>query len=121
MSEQDLIQLLAERLGSHANVKAVYGDPIVLEGKTVIPVAKIAYGFGGGSGRGKRAEGTEQPNWGEGQGGGGGVVAKPVGVVEITPEGTRFIHRRQGRKLAGVLLIGLALGFLMGRGRAKGF
>ena len=60
----------------HAGTKTVFGEPVTLEGKTILPVAKVRYGFGGGSGR----KGGEQ----HGGGGGGGLVAKPVGVVEIT-------------------------------------
>ena len=33
-------------------VKAIYGQPIAAHGKTVIPVAKIMYGYGAGAGTG---------------------------------------------------------------------
>jgi len=42
---------LREGLAQSANVKTVYGEPIVSSGRTVIPVARIAWGFGGGGGR----------------------------------------------------------------------
>ena len=47
-----------------ANVKSVYGEPNTAQGKTVIPVAKIMYGYGGGGapavlGTQKRAAKTE--------------------------------------------------------------
>ena len=44
-------------------------------------------------------------------------MAKPVGVVEITPDGTRFIRYGETRRLAGAALLGLAVGFLVGRRR----
>jgi uncharacterized spore protein YtfJ len=45
------------------NVKAAHGEPIAAQGKTVIPVAKIVYGYGagagtGGVGNGARGEGA---------------------------------------------------------------
>jgi uncharacterized spore protein YtfJ len=33
-------------------VKAIYGEPISAHGKTVVPVAKIMYGYGAGAGTG---------------------------------------------------------------------
>jgi uncharacterized spore protein YtfJ len=37
-------------VGSSAAVKAVFGEPVHATGTTVIPVAKVAYGFSGGFG-----------------------------------------------------------------------
>ena len=34
----------------HAGAKTVYGEPVSVDGKTVLPVATIRYGFGVGSG-----------------------------------------------------------------------
>ena len=45
-----LVERLAERVGGRASVEAVFGEPIVRDGVTVIPVASIAYGFGGRNG-----------------------------------------------------------------------
>ena len=122
MSIKEFIQSLSERLQSSANVKTVYGDPIVAEGKTIIPVARVAYGFGGGSGSRKmEGEGGEENEGGEsaGSGGGGGVAASPVGVVEITPQETRFIPFEERRKLVLALMIGLFLGLFIGRRRSR--
>ena len=41
MVVQDLIKNISERIQSTASVKAVYGDPITAEGKTIIPVARV--------------------------------------------------------------------------------
>ena len=48
MSTHRFLKLLAEKLESSATVKKVYGDPLEAQGKTVIPVAKISCGLGGG-------------------------------------------------------------------------
>src|ERR1022692_655051 len=86
----------------HAGAKIVYGEPVSVDGKTVLPVATIRYGFGGSSG-------------GKGNGGGGGgLVAKPLGVVEITQAQTRFIPIVSGRALLIAVNLGVCLGFLAG-------
>jgi uncharacterized spore protein YtfJ len=79
-----MIQRIAERLGGAANAAAVYGTAVERDGVTVIPVAKVRWGFGGGSGsgEGRMAEGSRQGG-GSGEGGGGGVLATPMGYIEI--------------------------------------
>ena len=110
MSAQNILQTISERLHSTATVKSVYGDPIHTEGKTVVPIASIAYGFGGGFGAGRRS-GDEQPNGaGEGGGGGGGVRAMPAGALEISALGTRFIPFHDYRLLAAAFGAGALMG-----------
>jgi len=114
MAIQELMESMTQRLGAAANVKNVYGEPITSGDKTIIPVATVAYGFGGGSGRGK--QGGEET--GEGGGGGGGMKAQPAGVIEITAARTRFVPATQAKPLAAAALAGFALGFLYAhRGR----
>ena len=50
MSSLNLLQSLHESLSARAQVKSVFGEPIIAGDKTIIPVAKIGYGFGGGTG-----------------------------------------------------------------------
>ena len=80
---------LAERVGFHAHAGAVFGDPVEQGGVTVIPVAKVRYGFGGGSGSdtSDKGDGSKQ---GEGAGGGGGAVASPLGFIEISGGSAEF-------------------------------
>jgi uncharacterized spore protein YtfJ len=73
-----LLERLADKLGGRASVTAVYGEPVTADGVTVIPVAKVAFGFGGGAGREVGAA-----KGAEGGGGGGGAEAKPLGYIEI--------------------------------------
>jgi uncharacterized spore protein YtfJ len=81
---------LVESLGGTASASAVFGDPIEKDGVTVIPVARVRYGVGGGFGRGagrrkKRGERTDDAAEQEvGYGHGGGVQASPVGYIEIS-------------------------------------
>ncbi len=81
-----LLMRLAEVIGARAGVEAVFGEPIRHESLTVIPVARVRWGFGGGAGS------ADGPASGpaSGSGGGGGVAADPVGYLEIGPDGATF-------------------------------
>jgi uncharacterized spore protein YtfJ len=112
MRTQHLIDSAVQHLATSAAVKTVYGEPVVLDGKTVIPVAKVAYGFAGGTKRERSA--GEEP-----QSAHGGVAAKPVGVVEISAQETKFVGFGQARKIAlwtlAASAAGMVFGWLMGR------
>jgi uncharacterized spore protein YtfJ len=79
----DFVSALASRIGMRASASAVFGDAVTRDDVTVIPVAKVRWGFGGGSGRGADSDENGDPNTGEGSGGGGGVMASPLGYIEI--------------------------------------
>jgi uncharacterized spore protein YtfJ len=118
MSRPQFLEALAERLQSSASVRTIYGDPIEAEGKVVIPVARVAYGLGGGFGT-RRMKDQEGQNEQEpaGEGGGGGVTVFPVGVVEVTREQTRFVSVKKGGKAmwAVAFLAGFTLAKLLTR------
>lgn len=86
-----MIETLARGFQDRLNVTTVYGDPIVAGPVTVVPVARVQFGFGmgggGGSGEGPGQEGGS--GYGGGGGGGGGV--QPIGYVEITEAGSRWV------------------------------
>lgn len=105
------IRSIVSDLGEHASVRSVYGDPIEVDGRTIVPVARVGYGFGGGFGR----DGGDPGGGGEGGGGGGGVSAKPVGVVEVDGAETRFVRFGDRRRAGLALLAGVVLGLLLGR------
>jgi len=109
MSSLAILQSLKESILT-ANVKAVYGEPIAAQGKTIIPVAKLIYGYGGGAGTGGVGESKAR---GEGGGGGGGARAVPVGVVEVSEQQTRFISITDRKKLAGAVVMGIGVGILL--------
>jgi len=118
MAATDILRQIGESLGSSATVKAVFGEPVHAAGRTVIPVAKVTYGFGGGFGTGHGKTDSDKGRQGEGGGGGGGVRAIPAGALEITEGGTRFIPFPDVRLLAGALMAGAILGGLvLGRRR----
>ncbi len=107
-----------DHLQSGASVKAVFGEPIEAAGKTIIPIAKVRYGFGAGAGK-PRGEGENEQRDDEGGGGGGGAAASPVGVLEVTSESTRFIPTRSRAKFYGTVAAAFVVGLWMGRRRHR--
>lgn len=117
MPDQNFIEKLASGFQESASVKNIFGEPIRTGDKTIIPVARIAYGLGGGFGQGKKnkKDGDSNANTqddqpvGEGAGGGGGMYARAKGVYEITPTSTRFIPVDNTRQI----IAGICIGFLL--------
>ena len=90
------------------SVRRVFGDPITVDGVTIVPVARIAGGAGGGGGEGT-GPGDEG---GRGFGTGFGLGAHPVGVYEIRDgqlhwKPTIDVDRlaRAGQVLAGIATV----------------
>lgn len=118
MELQKFVEALGEKVSAKATVATVFGEPISVGDKKVIPVARVGYGFGGGGGGGgnKQADGSKLPMIaGEGGGGGGGFAAMPVGVVEITPQTTRFVRFGATRRLVGAFALGIAFAAVLKR------
>jgi uncharacterized spore protein YtfJ len=82
---EKLVQASMAEIERVLSTKSVVGEPITVDGNTIVPLVSIGFGFGAGSamGRGQK-EGREQGGGG-GTGGGGG--AKPVAIVIINKEG----------------------------------
>jgi uncharacterized spore protein YtfJ len=109
MENENFIENLATPLIHQASVKTVYGEPIIADGRTIIPVAQVAFGFGGGFGQKPGYKQGTPNNEEKGAGGGGGLMARAKGVYEISAQGTRFIPAHNIKQL---LLAALA-GFLI--------
>lgn len=109
-------QAILDQLGAlkdAGTVERVYGQAQTVGDRMVIPVAEIRTCLGFGFGSGNKSDDAAAPK-GEGGGGGGGVMARPVGVVEVSPEGTSFLPIDAARSSWGLVLLGLGLGLLMG-------
>lgn len=113
---KEILQSLSERLAGAANARHVFGEPIQREGRTVVPIARIRYGLGGGWGGGEQqfAE-SQRPLAGGGGGGGGAVKAVPVGALEVTDTGTRFIRFVDPADIIKACVGGLVAFFLLRR------
>lgn len=78
--EPRVVDSIPERLADSVKSRGAsiaFGEPIEREGSTILPVAFVSYGFGGGS-------------VSEDGGGGGGGAAMPLGVYVTNRTGTRF-------------------------------
>lgn len=83
MKVEEIDEVLEE--GTDAmKVKRVFGEPITQNGITLIPVAKVRGGFGGGSGEGPDAKG-------KGWGAAFGVSSRALGTYVIKGESVRFV------------------------------
>jgi hypothetical protein len=76
-------------LAAARGARLCYGEPVQVEGRTVIPVARVR----AAGGLGRRA-------------GGGRLDAEPVGFIEVAADGTRFERIEQPRVGARVLAAG---------------
>ena len=69
---EDIILNLSDKFAAAANARSVYGEPVRVGNRPIVPVAKVGYGLGATSG-GRNGETVG------GGSGGGGVGARPVG------------------------------------------
>jgi uncharacterized spore protein YtfJ len=88
---EDVEKLIKTTLGEIEKVldsKTVVGEPITIEGTTLIPLMSVGFGFaaGGGSGKGETKEATE----GGGSGSGGGAGVRPIAIIVIDKDGVRI-------------------------------
>jgi uncharacterized spore protein YtfJ len=109
--DRSMIERLAEIIPLHASAKQVYADPVERDGTTIIPVARVQWGFGaGGLGRGL----------GERGGGGGGVRAKATGYIELRDGVSRYrpiVDAGSIGALAAAGIAGLLVGLMIARSR----
>ncbi len=94
------------------HVRRVFGEPYEHDGRTVIPVAKVLGGTGGGSG-GATADDPApgQESGGHGAGGGFGIQVRPIGVYVIDSTG---VHWKPAVDVNRVVLGGQITGGLLG-------
>jgi uncharacterized spore protein YtfJ len=104
------LERIAEKLGVTAKASTVYSEPIERDGTTVIPVAKVRFGVGGGGGvkAGQR-----------GSGGGGGMKVTPLGYIEIKQGEAEYKPIREPSSYVPVILAGGVAGCLVLRALRK--
>ena len=74
--------------------RTVVGEPMTIDGVTLIPLISVGFGFGAGGGSGK----GEAKQKGEGSmgGTGGGAWVRPIALVVIDKDGVRIEPVRRG-------------------------
>ena len=113
------LERLAKRLGLNASAKAVFAEPVERDGVTVIPVAKVRWGFGGGSGSGRKFKKGDVSDQGQGGGGGGGVHVSPLGYIEIKEGEAEYKPIRDPAALVPLVAVGGIVGWILLRGLRK--
>ena len=92
---ENLLKTTLSEIERILNTRSVVGEPITLEGNTIVPLVAIGFCFGGGGASGKEQKSANMEGYGGGSGGGGGV--RPVAVVVIDKM-AREGARPQGRR-----------------------
>jgi uncharacterized spore protein YtfJ len=112
---------LMARLGDSLTAGRVFGEPIERDGCTVIPVAFVAGGAGGGTETAREAVG-DKPARGPGEGTGAGMVCWPIGAYVIKNGDARFVPSFDVAQLIvlGSLATSKVLKALRGRRRGRG-
>lgn len=89
---QDIAKTTMGEIERMLTTKSVIGDPITVDGRTIIPLVGFGFGFGAGGGQGK----DEKAGQGEGGGTGGGGGMKPVAVIVVDKDGVRVQPAKPG-------------------------
>ncbi|MFZ0792600.1 MAG: spore germination protein GerW family protein [Candidatus Korobacteraceae bacterium] len=110
LDPKEILTALADRFSITGKVQNVFGEPIEAHGKTIIPVARVQYGLGAGGG-GENKSGADDAVGGSG--GGGGVKVTPIGVLEITEAGARFVRFFDPQMATGLIAGGIMIGLLV--------
>lgn len=113
MEMLDMLNKIIDKIRKIGGVELSFGNPQTMGDLTIIPVARVAFGFGGGtgtSGRKKKKEKihhidetseemieTEHQDHPEppksentGMGGGGGMQTSPIGIFVFKKDNVRF-------------------------------
>lgn len=92
---ENVLNVVLDRIKTSGRVEIIYGESREMHGKTIIPIAAVAYGFGAGAGSAAGVDhslngGGATDTGGRGAGG-GAVRVQPVGVLEVTDDETRLV------------------------------
>jgi sporulation protein YtfJ len=97
MTIQDIISEVTKELENIVSAKTVVGEPIVVGGKTLIPITKISVGFGSGgfeNGGASNSAGSKSPYGG---GGGAGAKIEPVAFIVIDDDKTEILTLKESQ------------------------
>ena len=84
----EILKTITEEMQKALSAKNAVGDPVTVDGKTIIPLMSVGMGFGAGSSSGK----ADNPG-----GGGGALGMKPVAVIIIDQDGVRVERLKEAQ------------------------
>ncbi len=82
---------ILEKLKSIAQTETIVGNPIVLEGVTLIPVSKVSVGFGFGAHSSKS----------ESAGSGGGLTVEPIAFIVVRDGDAKIVSLTRDKDIFG--------------------
>lgn len=82
---KESIEAIVSHLENMVQAKTVVGEPIVSNGKTIIPLISVRVGFAAGGGEGN----APQQGVGKGDGGGAGLNVTPTALLIIDENGAQ--------------------------------
>ena len=91
---ENLVKATLGEIEKVLTTRTVVGEPINIQGRTLIPLVSVGFGFGAGAGEGKGGERHMGNGSGGGTGGGGWV--RPMALVIIDKDGVRVESVRGG-------------------------
>jgi uncharacterized spore protein YtfJ len=91
MNLDGMASVLLEKLKGIAQTDTVVGQPIAVDGVTLIPVSRVSVGFGLG-GHTSKAETA---------GSGGGLTVEPIAFIVVQGENTRIISLTRDKDVFG--------------------
>ena len=95
---ESLVKTTLEEIEKVLTTRTVVGEPIAIEGRTLVPLISIGFGFGAGGGSGKGE--AKQKGEGAGGGSGGGAWVKPIAMIIIDKDCLRIEPIRGGLSTA---------------------
>jgi uncharacterized spore protein YtfJ len=107
-----LIEAVAERIGGEFRAARVFGEPVERDGVTVIPVAAVRMGFGGGAN-------SEPGGAQDGEGAGGGGTMSAAGYIELKDGQSRFVPVFRPERMIAMALLALLVGMTIGSRRGR--
>ena len=102
------VAVLRDALSHVYDSSVVFGDPVVFADRAVIPAAKVSSGGGGGYGLTPAEDGDDAAAE-EGAGMGHGVHATPIGYIEVTAEGSRWVPAFDVGAVVRTITVGVVL------------
>lgn len=84
---ESLVKTTIDEIERLIGTKTVVGEPIVIDGNTLIPLLSVGFGFGAGGSLGVTM--AKQKGEANGSFTGGGAGVKPIAMVVVNKEGVR--------------------------------
>ena len=89
----EIIRSSMENIRSMVDANTVIGDPITVEGATIIPISKVGFGFAAGGSDIPTKNPGDKPFGG---GSGAGVSISPIGFLVVTADQIKMVPVSSG-------------------------